>query len=92
MHDSSNKGRWSESDHRSTSKIKIMIKDERSKIAVSCELPLGVLGVRNQSAGGGRINGVVTRRKIGETSEARIAKAAVPKTGADATEAVLSPA
>jgi hypothetical protein len=35
---------------------------------------------------------VVTERKIGETSAAKLAKAVVAKIGADATVCVLSPA
>jgi len=38
------------------------------------------------------MNWVVMGRKIGETSETKLARAAVAKTGAEATVWVLSPA
>lgn len=38
------------------------------------------------------MNGVVTGRKIGDTSATGIASAVIAKTGADATVCVLSPA
>jgi hypothetical protein len=46
---------------------------------------------RNQNAGGGRINWVVTERKMGETFATELARAVVTRTGADATGAVFSP-
>ena len=49
-------------------------------------------GAQNQNTGGGRINCVVTARKIRMTSVTELARTAVAKTGADATVWVLSPA
>src|SRR5271169_4224845 len=64
--------------------------DHRSKIAALWEMLIA--SARNQNAGGGRINWVVTERKIGDTSAAKLAKAVVAKIGADATVCVLIPA
>lgn len=62
------------------------------KLAAFWEIPMDVDGARNQSAGGGRINWVVTGRKIGESSGTTIARTEVAKTGADGAGVAFSPA
>jgi hypothetical protein len=61
------------------------------KIEDRCPLEYLLDSARDQNAGGGRINWVVAGRKIRETSETGLARAAVAKTGADAIVWVLSP-